>query len=282
MHTVTKILVVLATLFAVALSALTIAFASNAQALRDAVGNERSLRAGAQNDAAAANAKAAAEESKWREVYSTATARALELEGLVNTLQAERKTLQDEKRAAQQDAERNKNEIAELRVATQTQATVIKSTTEELTALRKNVADAARRETELVDRLNELDGQRQVLAQNVRALQEQLAEAKLAVEAAAQGRTAGAADRPIEASQFIATRVSRVMKDAAGNDVAVIAEGSRAGLKPNMRLTISRDGAFVANLILTSVDTGEAVGRVEKLGREVSVSVNDTVLSRVN
>ncbi|MFN9133492.1 MAG: hypothetical protein ACK5XO_12575, partial [Phycisphaerales bacterium] len=237
---------------------------------------------GAQNDAAAANAMAAAEVSKWREDYSTATARALELEGLVNSLQAERKTLQDEKRAAQQDAERNKNEIAELRVATQTQATVIKSTTEELTALRKNVADAARRETELVDRLNELDGQRQVLAQNVRALQEQLAEAKLAVEAAAQGRTVGSTDRPIEASQFISTRVSRVMKDAAGNDVAVIAEGSRAGLKPNMRLTISRDGAFVANLILTSVDTGEAVGRVEKLGREVSVSVNDTVLSRVN
>ena len=202
----------------------------------------------------------------------------------INSLQAERATLLGRVKEAELAAESIKNQISGLGETAKTNATLIKSLTDETTGLRKAQLDSTKRETELVDRLNDLESQRQVLQQTTRALQEQLAEAKLALDPAKSGTTtaAGTAASIESVGARLVGRVTKIDKLPSGDDIVEINLGSAAGVRENQKLNLVHGSQFLGSLIVTKVDLQKAVGRIERFGLKTEIAVDDLVLSRLD
>lgn len=285
MHIVTKILVVLGALLSVLLAALTIAFSANADAVRAALVSEQNARAAAVQSANDANSLAGQQIASLQKGKETAESKAADFERQIKDLQNERATLLAEVETARFGDQSLKNQIDSLTAQAQANAAIIKALNDEAGKLRGEQVASARRETELVDRLNDLESQRQVLEQNTRSLQEQLAEARLTAE---QARTGSAATGPGGLTAFASTgplvqaRVVSLVTSPNGEELAELDQGSSAGLKAGQRLSVVRDGRFVASITLTTLNLQRSVGRVDRLGRPVEVRGGDLVLSRLD
>ncbi|MFN0010619.1 MAG: hypothetical protein ACKVS8_03135 [Phycisphaerales bacterium] len=284
MHIVTKILIVFGAVLSVLLSALTIAYASNADAIAGAFRSEQTARLAAESERASGIALSQAEKASLQQAKETAEAEKAVLVREVSQLQNERSQLITEVQNAKLADQSIKNQIANLTATAEANAAIIGTLNKEVGSLREAQVKGTRRETELVDRLNDLDGQRQVLEQSTRALQEQLAEARTALEQAKSGvsATAGTAQPFVASGPLVQARIRQTFKSPAGDDMAVISEGSNAGLKPNQKLSIVRGGQFVATLVITTTDLTQAVGRIDRLGRTVEIKPEDVVLSRLD
>jgi hypothetical protein len=293
-HLVTKILIVFGSLLAILLSALAIPFGSNADALRRSIDVERAA-------ASAANAALSDERTKWQTELSAAQQRTSASSSELQQLKSEIATLQNGRAKLTADlneallrAERESASSRGKDQIVQTNNALLEALNKEVTEFRKNQLDLVKRETELLERLSELESTNTVLEQNVRALQEQLAEAKLSVERATASAASGSGSTTLAArpattmgglesqGPLVTARVRRTVRAESGEDLAFISSGSGAGLRVGQRLHIVRDGKFVASLVLTAVDVNEAAGRVDKLGRTIDVMSDDIVLSRVN
>lgn len=283
MHGMTKVLIALCALASLVLAALTMAFAANADAIR---GDYAQLDA-RYRQALADNQQ---KEAQWGEER---TNKRMQIESLNNTLaerdrviadlQNERSVLRVELEQARARAVAIENKIDQLAATTDTQAALIRGYRDEVRDLRNEQVSMARREVQLVDRINDLESQREVLDQTTRALREQLAEAQLALEAAMAGRDVDeAADEVEYLGPPIRSRVVEVFTSPAGDEMAVIAAGTNSGLRENMRLSIIRGEQFLANFVITRADPQRAVGRIDKLSRPVEVREGDMVLTRLD
>ena len=144
-----------------------------------------------------------------------------------------------------------------------------------------NAAPAGGPAPEVV-RLADLESQNQVATQNLRALQEQMADMVAAANKTANTPSTARSGVEITTGALITARVSKTAKAPSGDDLAFISAGSAAGLKPGQRLNIVRGGKYIAALVIITADVNEAVGRIDTLGTANSVMAEDTVLSRVN
>lgn len=292
MHVVTKILIVFGALLAILLAALSMAFAANAGTIRDSVAGEAAGRIAAMAALDLERTKVATEISRIKSEKEVADGQVKTLTDQIKTLQEERNRLLAESSQAKLDAERARNLAAAKDGVLQTNTKLIETLSNEANSLRTRGLDSAKREAELTERLSELESQNQVLTQNIRAIQEQLAEAKSSMKAAPASSSASAGVAALPASvassgvesfgPLVSARVRKVTRAENGEDLAFITVGSSSGIKAGQRLHIVRDGRFVASLVITVVDAGEAAGRIDYLGRSVSVAENDMVLTRVN
>lgn len=283
MHAVTKILVVFCAILSLLLAALTMAFAANANAIKESFNGERAGRIAAESAAKNEVAQFAQERVTAEERFRTLQTELAERSRNVSELQRERTELIAQREALASEVASIRNQIAQLGATTQTQASVITNYHQEVTSLRNEMLAASKREIDLVDRINDLESAREVLEQNSRALKEQLEEAKLAMQNAGRGGSSGSADEPRElAGPLVRARVLDVMKSPSGDDLVVISEGANRGLKPNALLHIVRGGdTFIGSVVITSVEPGQAVGRLNLYGKPTSVQTGDTVLSRL-
>lgn len=290
MHIVTKILIVFCAVLSLLLSALTIAYVGNNTALTQSVKNLEA-RARAAESAAANEISQYANEKTVQAERLTAIQNELATRiKSINELESERVTLRAEKQQATADAASIRNQISQLGATADTQAAMIKAYRDEVTTLREALLSAQKREIELVDRVNELDSAREVLEQNARAMKEQLEEGKLklaqAQQAAASGGTAttASASTPREISgNVVRARVDEVFRSPTGDTMVVISEGSNRGIRENALLHVIRGtDEFVGSVVITTVEPGRSVGKLNSYGRGNTVQVNDTVLSRLN
>jgi uncharacterized phage infection (PIP) family protein YhgE len=286
-HTSTKFLIVLCSLMAVLLAAMTITYAANAERIVDSVRSERLARSAAEAAAADASRAAQQESATLRTQLLALQGTQSALEKEVRDLQAERATLRADKEQAVSQAAAIRNRIDQLAATAETQAAIIKSSREQVLALQTEQLASQRREIELVDRLNDLESQREVLDQTARTLREQLTEAQSALQAASGGVAVVAKDtssgEPFEPKGLdVRARILDVFMSPAGQEMALIDAGSNSGLRENMKLTIAREGGtFLANVIITKVDPRQTVGRIDKLGRTVDVRKGDMVFSQI-
>ncbi len=282
MHIVTKILAVFGAILSVMLAALTISYSANADKIAESFRSEQAQKLAFQSTAQSQIADWNAEKARLQgQVDSIANEKA-SIEAQMKAKESELATKNAELQRARLDDQSVKNTVDNLTAAAKANAALIDAMNKEITELRNERITSARRETELVDRLNDLESQRQVLEQNTRALQEQLTEAKLTLEKVKSGGGA-TGDQPYTYSgPLIQGRVLSVTTSPAGGELAEISEGANAGVKANMKFSIVREGKFVANLIMTTVDLGRSVGRIDKLGRSVDIRSGDIVLSRVD
>ena len=284
MHIVTKILVVFGALFCVLLSALTIAFSTNADRLTEAYRVEREKNVVLNTSLSSAEGTKATERIIAENTIRQVTQDRDEIRRQIAELQANRARLEQELASAQLAEQGIKNQIEALTAAQNTGAQTMKNLTEEATSLRTALVAGSKRENELVDRLNDEESRRTVLEQTSRALQEQLQEAKVAIERFKSGVTDTARNEPFVKldGPIVQARIRKVMPSPAGGEIAEINEGSNLQLRPNQKLSIMRDGKFIATLVLMQVEAQASIGRIEKLGREVTVMPEDLVVSRFN
>jgi len=286
-HTSTKFLIVLCSLLAVLLAAMTITYAANADRIVDSIRSERLARAAAETEARASVSAATQEKAELEKRVASLQNTMTALESKVRDLESERATLRSDKEQAVSQAAAIRNRIDQLAATAQTQASVIEGYTRQVLSLQSEQLAGSRREIELVDRLNDLESQREVLDSTSRTLREQLTEAQLALQAATAGGTVIAKDttagEPFEPKGLdVRARILDVFTSPAGQEMVLIDAGSNSGLRENMKLTIAREGGtFLANVIITKVDPRQAVGRIDKLGRSVDVRKGDMAFSQI-
>ncbi|NUQ54112.1 MAG: hypothetical protein HUU19_15655 [Phycisphaerales bacterium] len=285
MHILTKVLVFVAAILAVFLSALTISYASNAHKITQSLSD-------AQLEVLAARASLAewgTREARWNSEKEEAVSRfakaAADLQVELSQLRSENANLKAGKAQAEAARESIAGKIAELSELAKSQQTLLSTFSGQLASARKSELDLRSQALGLESKLSDIQSQNEVLDSTVRALREQLAEAKRIQDSggAATASTGGAAEPFVYTGELIQGRVEQITADpSTGKTLAKINVGTNSNIRENMKLFVIRDGSFVANLIIEKTDLQWAIGRIDTLGRQVTVGQGDLVWSRTN
>lgn len=281
MHIVTKFLVVVAAVLAVLLSGLTIAYTYNAGSILDKLEkaeNDLTVAEGRISGLVAEQASITAAAQDERRTLDEQNAdlidRNRELVSDKQGLLARNRDLQLQNAGLQ-------TQVADAAKTVETITLLADKHADELRLLRERELAAQKNEIALVDRISDLEGRLEVADETNRALQEQLVEAREELDRLRSGGSAIASGDDnviLRAPTGFRARVTGVERDAQGITLASIDAGSNDSLRKNMKLNIVRDG-FLATLIIERVDLNEAVGRVDFLGRDVSVREGDLVMA---
>jgi len=132
----------------------------------------------------------------------------------------------------------------------------------EIGELRSKELAFSRREIDYADRINDLASQLEVAQETNRSLQETVVDLQERLDG---GSTTGSAlaegfrTAPVD---FLG-RVIDVAPNTSGQTLVGINAGSNDQLSERMRFTVSRNGRFIATIVLTQVDLNDAVGFVQ-------------------
>lgn len=284
MHPLTKVLVVLAALLSIALAAFTIAYTANAERLRGEFADARELARAAQEQTARDQSAHATERARLEQQVSDLGNHASGLQSSIADLQRDNARLLADVKNAEADRLSVQAKIDQLTATNQTLSALIAKYRDEVTTLRNNELQYARREIELSDRASDLAGQLEVAVENNRALQEQLVEIRDQLAGAKRGAASGVASgsETIKATTAIRARITGVRKDATGALMVQIDQGTAGQLRQNMELSVVRGERFLAKVIVQTADVSESVGRIDFLGRPVvAIEPGDMVISLV-
>lgn len=284
MHIVTKILVVFCAILSLLLAALTMAYASNAQALRDTYKSADNARIAAEVGAKLEIQNAAEKEAKNANALRSLEGQLAEKEGRISNSSSEVSRLTAELEQSKADGASIRNQIAQGTVTIETQTNLLKTYSEEVTALREQLLAGTKREIELVDQITDLQAAREVLEQNARALKEQLEETKLSLQQLQQGGSVaspGSVAMPRElAGPIVRAKVAETFSTPSG-DMVVISEGTNRGIRENAKMHIVRGAQYIGSIEVTTVEPTQCVGKVTFIASDARVQKDDTVLSRL-
>jgi hypothetical protein len=284
-HVLTKTLVVLAAVFSVALSALVIAYAVNTD--RIAADYANAVRAKTAADAVVAqnNASAGMMKTSLEASIAALNNQLLASKKVSDDLLSENASLQSAVVKAESERQAIVNKIAELGETTKTQAEIINHYRQENSALRQADLDNRTRAAELDDRIADLEGQREVLEQNYRALQEQIAEAKRNQEQLLSGNRSGSAGAmsPMSTTVDIKGRVDAVQyDDVLKKTIVKISVGSNDRVTRNMSFYIVRGDEFIGKIQVTQdPDLKNSIGELTLTSQGKQVQVGDKVQTQL-
>jgi predicted nucleic acid-binding Zn-ribbon protein len=282
-HVLTKTLVVLAAVLSVALSALVIAYAVNTD--RIAADYHNALRTVAVTEATAGQNNATYNATKVQLEASIAALnnQLLQAKKASDDLASENARLQTAVAKAESERQSIVNKIAELGETTKTQASIIQSYREENSALRNSDLSLRTRQAELDDRINDLESEREVLSQNYRALQEQIAEAKRAQEQMLNGSRSGSAGVLSPVTPLIKGSIEAVQyDDTLKKTIVKVNVGTNDRVAKNMVFHIVRGDAYVGKLQIThDPDLKYSVGEVTLLNTGQEVRAGDHVSTQL-
>jgi predicted nucleic acid-binding Zn-ribbon protein len=277
-HVLTKTLVVLAAVLSVALSALVIAYAVNTDRIAADYGNALRRETAANAMVSANLAAYNTTETQLNATIAALNNQILQAKKTSDDLAAENATLRTAAAKAESERQSVVNKIAELGETTKTQAEIIKNYREENSSLRNSDLSLRTRQAELDDRINDLESQREVLEQNYRALQEQIAEAKRAQEQLLTGNRQGTASMAAVAPD-IKGRVEAVQyDDVLKKTIVKINIGANDRVGKNMAFYITRGSTFVGRVQVNhDPDLKFSVGELVLLSPGQEVRVGDQV-----
>lgn len=286
MHIVTKVLVLLAAVLAVVLASLTMAYSINAGRIVQDYQDLKTQKEATETQADQAKSQHQAEQARLNGLIDQLQNDRVALDGRIRGLQAENSKLLIQANKVALSEEQFRNEVARWEATIATQTKLIESYRGEVTRLRDDELQYRRREIELVDRINDLESAREVLAQTTRALQESLADLQdryqRLVASGGTGLTSetGADETFAYTGPLIQGRVLKTMRDdATGNLLAQIDLGTNDQVRENMLLYIGRGDTFLAHVKIIRTDLEWSVGIVDTLGRDVTIQDGDVVRS---
>lgn len=290
MHILTKVLVVFAAVLSIFLTALTVSYSVNADRITKSIYVEIDKRMASETSLAAQSADFGTEKVRLQQEKQELTNTLTATRTTVAQLQSENSRVTTEKAKAEDGRRAISGQISELGELAKTQAALIAVYQKEVTELRKNELDYRSQALALEARLSDLESQREVLEGTVRALQEQLTEAKLAQEGAVKGGSTGRASEPFMfTGALIQARVESISQDPTSKAMlAKINVGTNDGIRENMKLFLVRDSTFIGNLVVVKTDMRWSVGRIDtfntikdKDGKPVQVREGDVVFSKL-
>jgi len=286
-HWLTKAFVLAAAVLAVLLSALTIAYSSNADKIVGDYYDEQARRTSAEALASGAESKFGSERAELNAKVAVLGRDITSLQAQVSQLQSENAKLLLGKNSAEDERRLAMSKLDELQITARTQASLIQSYRDETTTLRGNEQRSQREKNEMGDRISDLEAKREVLEQSLRSLQEQLAEARTGLENALSGATAtktaaGNTEAFTFSGPIIRGRVDEVGADAAtGATLVKINVGSADNVRDNMKFYVVRGNDFVGTLTVVKTDLKHAIAKVTLTGSNGAVSTSDMILSRI-
>jgi chaperonin cofactor prefoldin len=286
-HWLTKAFVLAAAVLAVLLSALTIAYSSNADKIVGDYYDEQARRTSAEALAQGAESKFASERAEMNAKVAVLGRDITSLQTQVSQLQSENAKLLLGKNSAEDERRLTLSKLDELQITARTQASLIQSYRDETTTLRGNEQRSQREKNEMGDRISDLEAKREVLEQSLRSLQEQLAEARTGLENALSGATAsktaaGSSEAFTFSGPIIRGRVDEVGSDAAtGSTLVKVNVGSADNVRDGMKFYVVRGNEFVGTLTVVKTDLKHAIAKVTLTGGKGAVTTSDMVLSRI-
>lgn len=279
MHILTKILVVFAAVLSLALAALTSSYAMNRDSITDAYKSAIADRDKAKANYNTQSSQFAEERQKLQQQVNDLQDQLGRVENSRREVESQLAALRLEARAAVDRADSVTRQIADLGKTTDTQAELITSYTGEVRALREESLAIRNENIALLDRINDLESQNEVLIQSNRSLQVTIAE----LQDQATGEVASASitgGEPQALQGDLVVGKVREVRTSNGQQYAEVDLGSRDRMRENVKLHITRDGQFVANIVIIRTDLQSSVGRVDTLGNpQAQVRPGDTVLS---
>lgn len=282
MHILTKILVVFAAGLSLALAALTSTYALNAKTITE--GYNAKI-----DEAKQANANYELQSSQFADERADLQARVQARESELADLDQQRlsllsqlEELRIQAKQAEDRAARIERQIGDLGKTADTQAELVTSLMNEVRTLRDENLTAKTQQIDLLARLNDLENQNDVLTQTNRALQEVIADLQSEANAPI-GTSTASGGSPTELDGPVVRGRVRAVRSSDGQQYAEIDLGTRDRVRENVKLFITRDGRWVADLNIVRADIQTSVGRVDALGRaNVRVQEGDVVLSSLD
>ncbi len=287
MHTLTKVFIVLQALLSVLVAALVIPMAVNQATWIEKFNDEKARADSAENTAKIQLTQHAASTQALEKELAALNSAKIALERDLERKDTELADLRSRIAAAQQGEAEVKTDLSTLTAGNKTQADIIAMQAGELNSRRAESLQLQQRNIELEDQIRDLATRFDVALDAQRILQEQISQLKSRLAEAGSTRGSGTQPGSTEItnswvpSPRVQGRVLSVETTPTGETFVEINLGDRDGLRENMKFILARDGKFMGNLIVTTIDINRAVGRVE-LEQEEGISVNDQVVGGVN
>jgi hypothetical protein len=290
-HVLTKVFMVLAAVATIALSSLVIAYAVNTDVIRRDYQAALARRDAAEASKASDLAVSNREQTRLAAQIEDLNRAVAQLQQAKTALENERSGLESAKAVAEAERSSTIAKLAELSETLRTQATLISAYRDEAQTLRRNELALRNQSLDMEQRLSDLTSQREVLEQNYRALQEELAELRRDSSTRVAGGVGGASGTlAATTTGFVASgpviqgRVLGVQKDpATGKTLVRVSVGSNNRVADGMQFFAARDGStLVGTLVVIRTDLAESVAEVRLLRPEAGeVRAGDVVLSRL-
>jgi len=278
LHALTKILIVLAFFLTLPLTGLVVAYTSNADKLVEA--NERlsvevrQLESAIGGDQAQHSQVLAAKEAEIANINALLT----EAQGRLASLERENENLRVELNQQKRAALTHSAQIDQFNASVQMYAELNRAQSQELAELRQRELEKTRREIELTDRINDLDGELVVSRETIRALQEQIADLREEVIDGPDIDAPGSAVQVARAPANFQAEITDVSLDADGRTLMIeFRAGASDGLAENMELNIGRGPNYVGNAMIVRVGQNTAVARFIDMGTGRRPQAGDTV-----
>lgn len=280
MHILTKILVVFAAVLSLALAALTSSYAMNRDAITEGYNNAIADRDKAKANYNTQSSQFAEERQKLQASINDLQDQLGRVQNAKRDVESQLADLRLQARSAGDRADSVTRQIADLGKTVDTQAELITSYRTEVQSLRQESLSTRNENIALLDRINDLESQNEVLTQSNRSLQVTIAELQAQENnGGSVASSAGGNDPQALAGDLIVGRV-REVRTNNGQQYAEIDLGTRDRMRENVKLHITRNGDFVANLVVIRTDLQSSVGRVDTVGDpSVQVRPGDMVLS---
>ena len=280
-HILTKILVVFAAGLSLALAALTSTYALNAKTITESYDDKVTEAKSANSRFELQSSQFADERADLLGRINSQKTELADLDQQRLSLLSELEELRIQAKQAEDARARVERQIGDLGKTADTQAVLITSLTDEVRTLRSENLDSKGRAIDLVARLNDLENRNDVLNQTNRALQEVVAGFQEREDGSA-ARTSGV-DTTLGLSELDGPPVRgrvRAVRSSDGQQFAEIDLGTRDRVRENVKLFVTREGRWVADLNIVRADIQTSVGRVDSLGRaNVVVREGDFVRS---
>ncbi|MBN1360901.1 MAG: hypothetical protein JW993_09925 [Sedimentisphaerales bacterium] len=287
MSTLTKVLIVLLSVFSLFLCGVVVTYVANAENYKDLYDRQRrDIQTARNNQDDAENALAECKEAAEK-TQQTLEQQISDMTINVSNLQAQ---LEDLKRQNDQLVQRVATSAATVTMTSETQKTVL----EQAQAAQARVRDLEDEQTRLESDLKETNRlllEKIAIIEDLQTKNKQLAQANQELETGVnqylqQRGQVAAVPRPVTPTPGIALPATPPTRqiDLNGrivrvdNQLAEISIGSAAGVRPNMTFHVTRGAQFICNLEILDggVDTDSAVG-VLKLVQGTEPRPGDTV-----
>jgi chromosome segregation ATPase len=284
-HILTKVFVLFAAVLSIMMAALAISYSVNADRItadyRDAQANaESAILAQSALSAAHGQEKSALQDDLTRLQDELASR-----DADTRRLEASNSELRIALRQAEAGRESISSKIAQLGVTTETQAKIIDEYKSELSRLREAELSYRDDKIDLEKSLSDYESQVIVYEQVKRALQEQLAEVRMALANAVNGTTTttGVAQGPEEIPNLVRGSIDELVNDPQSGDTIVkINLGSNDEIRENTLLYIHRgNNVFLGELVIFRVDLNHAVGRIAYTVANQTIREGDQVTSKI-
>ncbi len=273
MSIVTKIFVVLVTIFAVVHVSLVIAYVNNTAAIKGALEDATQEVAAARTQARLIEAEMAATQDNVADTVAEAAQGRQQLRNEIDELTTELAGKDQQIAELKSDLATTRAQISTLAAGDEQTARIIQMLESELSQKRDALIKADKQNIELTDQNQELAVDIDTMREQVRLLQEKLAGARqqlVEMEQRQQRVVTAAGDqaRPVPAIKPIRGKITNVQQ-VDGETFVAVNVGSNDQVAEGMMFIIHRGDDYIGSLEITNVDLNASAGRVTLARSEV-------------